>query len=74
MEIYLDHPQHGAMVVYSMAEADKWAGSGWRLRNPQPGQPRVVEPKPERVVGVDVNGDGKIDFAFKPRGRPRKAG
>lgn len=71
MTIYLDHPLHGAFVVYSPAEAEAMGKNGWVIRNPQPGQPKVEVP---RVVGVDTDGDGKIDqvFARKP-GRPKKA-
>lgn len=32
MEIYLDHPHNGAMVVYSEAEAAPWLTKGWAKR------------------------------------------
>jgi hypothetical protein len=68
MELYLDHPEHGARVVYSHDEASSLAAAGWKVRNPQPGQKPIPEPKIERVVGVDTDGDGVIDKPFKKRG------
>lgn len=64
MIVYLVHPQHGVHIAYDQAEIERCKANGWRLRD---------EPVTEAVVGVDKDGDGKIDQVFKKRGRPPKA-
>lgn len=49
MEIILDHPYHGAMVVYSPAEAAKWGEKGWKIRAAKVAPIAAPEPEPEIV-------------------------
>jgi hypothetical protein len=62
--IRMKHPDHGFMHAYNTAEVAKLRGLGWA-------------PEDEfnvPVVGVDKDGDGVIDQAFKKKpGRPKKA-
>lgn len=37
MEIYLDHPKHGATVAHDNETLERLKKLGWTLRNPQPG-------------------------------------
>lgn len=65
MIVYLTHPKHGVHIAYDQSEIDRCKANGWVLRD---------VPKVEPVVGVDVDGDGKIDQVFKRKpGRPKKA-
>lgn len=61
------HPQHGAMHAYDRGEIERLKSLGWSIEGEQTA----------RVVGVDVDGDGKIDKVFaepkKKPGRPKKA-
>lgn len=72
---YLKHPLHGAHIVYDHGALERHLKNGWVLDENQPCGGEKPAPKELRVVGVDTDGDGKIDQPFAPRkpGRPRKA-
>lgn len=82
---YLKHPQHGAHIVYDHGDLARCMKNGWVLDENQPeggekpAGPTVApaadfrDSAPVRVVGVDTDGDGKIDQVFKKKpGRPKK--
>lgn len=71
---YMKHPLNGAMIVYDHGALERAYKTGWVLDENQPDGGIKPEKPALRVVGVDVDGDGKIDKAFAPRkpGRPKK--
>lgn len=63
MEIYLDHPLHGARVAYNPHEAALLEPQGWVVR-----KPKVVEPAV--VPAADFTDSPPAEAPRKP-GRPR---
>lgn len=47
MEIYLDHPHHGAMVAYSEAEIAEYLKRGWKRRPADWVQPKILAAREE---------------------------
>lgn len=71
---YMEHPDHGRMVVYDHGKLERSIKGGWRISEDQPDG--GLKPEKARVVGADTDGDGKIDQVFpekKKPGRPKKA-
>ena len=79
MLVYMTHPNHGTHIAYSDDEVEKCKTHGWVVHGPRPPgeKPMVVPAKDfhdsfpvkatEPVVGVDYDGDGKIDRVFRRR-------
>lgn len=66
-EIYLDHPEHGAHVVYTTGEAEEMAKRGW-VRRPAD----WVNPKLRKAEPVVSDAQDDPEPEAPRRGRPPK--
>ena len=49
MEIYMTHPQHGAMHVYSEQDANRNLANGWERAGEPCAEPATVDNQPPQV-------------------------
>ncbi len=54
MEIYMTHPQHGAMHVYSDEDAKRNIANGWERTGEPCAAPAPVDNEPPQVVNAPV--------------------